>query len=79
MSYFKYKGYSYEYEDDYEEDNVKRFHTCVHPDGSRHLMAFSPYARVSAEVFKAWIDMERPGYGEFGPGNLRPEDVLPNT
>jgi hypothetical protein len=37
----------YHYWDDYEDDNIKRFHFMTGNDGKEHHIDFSPYYKVS--------------------------------
>ena len=43
----------YHYWDDYEDDNIKRFHFFAGSDGKDHHIDFSPYHRPSEEELEA--------------------------
>ena len=63
----EYKGYTYGYWDDIEEDNIKRFHEVTTPEGKTLSMPIGPYQRkVSMETFSRWIDMGMPSRKEIG-------------
>lgn len=62
-----YKGFIYQLEVDYEEDNMKRFHLVNHPDWKSYkMMPASPYMTMTKEIFERWIDMGRPTREEMG-------------
>lgn len=68
----EYKGFTYQPEDDVEEDNVKRFHE-VYFNGDRisgGWMPLSPYTTPSFELFSRWIDMGRPTRDEMGGNRI---------
>jgi hypothetical protein len=53
---WEYKGFRYEWWDEYEEDCIKRWHDCVSPEGARLPIHWSPYHIASQEEFEAWVD-----------------------
>ena len=60
-------GWTYEAEDDRDDDVVKITHWLIGPDGARHLVDVSPYDRnVSLQALAMLIDMGVPGRAEFG-------------
>lgn len=70
---FEYKGYKYSPWDDYEEDNIKRFHDVICPDGKSIMMPFSPYYHLKVEDFQLWIDSGMPTYADNGGNFLNGE------
>jgi hypothetical protein len=60
MKKFEYKGYRYEPWDDYEEDNIKRFHHVITPDGRTTSIGLSPYVKLDEDTFQKWIDLGMP-------------------
>lgn len=75
----EYKGYRYEQETDYEDDNIKLWHTAITPTGERLSIPFSPYMHPTAEDFAAWVDLGCPSRDQVQPvtgGNiLRSSDL----
>lgn len=73
MIEYEYKGYLYFQEKDYEEDNIKIFHTVVK---GGHYLSFdwSPYCTPSFEDFAAWIDLGMPD--RIGRGPLDRNDLI---
>ena len=66
-----YAGYVYDPSVDYEEDCSKIWHDVYRqadgtPIGS---VDFTPYAYMSIEDFKIWVDLGMPGRVGFGPLN----------
>lgn len=53
---FEYNGYVYEFEDDYEDDNIKRFHYIYDPNGSIVDVDISPYKHINYEEFKEIVN-----------------------
>lgn len=63
----EYKGYTYGYWDDIEEDNIKRFHEVYDPEGKRLSFPMGPYqGTVSRQTFERWIDMGMPTREQLG-------------
>ena len=56
---YEYLGYQYVPLEVFEEDNVKVFHEVLTPDGDKICMDRSPYAQVTADDFKTWVDRYR--------------------
>ena len=59
---YTYKGFTYQPEDEVEEDNVKRFHG-VYINGNYIYggsIPMSPYGYITKQMFERWIDMDRP-------------------
>ena len=73
----EYRGYIYDYEDDYEEDNIKRFHDCYcEHDGIRvhiSMVPLSPYAKMNQGLWEMWIQAGRPTREMMG--GHHPEDI----
>lgn len=67
---YTYRGITYCPEDEFEEDNVKRFHSIVIiKDGIRcdiGSVPMSPYSVLSEERFQRWIQMGRPTRDQMG-------------
>jgi hypothetical protein len=74
MEKFEYKGFKYVPWDDYEDDNIKRFHDVVAPDGSNLHIDLSPYERLNERNFQKWIDLGMPDRGT-SCGPLSNEDI----
>ena len=62
MQKFEYKHLVYEPWDDYEEDNVKRFHDVVDARYGVQLceVPLSPYEYLDFPTFKMWVDLGCP-------------------
>lgn len=56
MSNGEYKGYKYSPFDDYEEDNRKRFHYVIAPDGKHLVLPLSPYDYLYPGYLELWVD-----------------------
>lgn len=60
----EYRGYIYQYEDDFEGDNIKRFHKCYcEVKGIRIYIGsvpLSPYAAMTESLWRLWIQAGRP-------------------
>jgi hypothetical protein len=64
---YTYKGWTYTPWDEYEEDNIKRWHEFVSLDGQIIHCDFSPYARMSEEDVRLWIDLGCPERIHYRP------------
>lgn len=54
---WEYKGYIYDPEYDFYDDNKKIIHDVIFPDGERrHLNALSPYLIWTKRDFMKWVD-----------------------
>lgn len=71
---YEYKGYKYVPWDDYEDDNIKRFHDVKTPDGKTISVPCSPYTHLSETNFKRWVDMGCPSRDKFDR-NLNNSDI----
>jgi hypothetical protein len=60
-----YKGYSFEFELDWDDDVCKTYHYLILPNGNRELIDFSPYFNCSQSAFEAWIDAGKPHARSF--------------
>lgn len=60
-----YKGYGFDYDLDYEDDNCKTNHWLILPSGKREYIDFSPYFNCSQAAFEAWIDTGMPNARSF--------------
>jgi hypothetical protein len=60
LNKIEYKGFSYQFEMDYEEDNMKIFHESVDQNGKRILMDFSPYYQMTQHTFELWVESGMP-------------------
>lgn len=59
---FEYNGYKYqpEYEIEFDYDNAKIWHEFITPEGERKSADFTPYAYMTEEDFKRYIDLGMP-------------------
>jgi hypothetical protein len=64
---FKVGGWTYQAQEDREEDNIKMFHDAIGPDGKRYPIDFSPYEVMTTETFGLWIKLGMPGRTGRGP------------
>lgn len=75
---FEYRGIIYCPEDDFEEDNIKRFHHIyVEHDGIRvHAgsVPLSPYSVLTEQRFQRWIQAGRPSREKMGGHNDEDHD-----
>jgi hypothetical protein len=71
---YEYKGFKYKPEDDYEEDNIKRFHDVINPDGTRSRVPCSPYCHLTETNFRRWVDLGCPKREQFSK-NLDNKDI----
>lgn len=53
---WEYKGFRYEWWDEFDDGNMKRWHDCVSPEGERLPINWSPYRHGSQEEFEAWVE-----------------------
>lgn len=66
---YKYKGWYYEVEAEYLEDNTKHYHLAIDEKfGVSCMMPVSPYMTqpIPETVFKMWIDMGMPDRDKMG-------------
>jgi len=50
-----YQNYTYDPHDDVEEDNIKRWHDIINPDGKTVNGPWGPYEHPSFNDFKKWV------------------------
>ena len=66
----EYKGYIYRPEDDFEDDNIKRFHNVLFKIKNVYMyvdsVPLSPYEVCDEQTFQRWIEMGRPSRGILG-------------
>lgn len=63
---FEYKGYTYGYDLDYEDDNCKTNHFATR-DGETIHFDWSPYSNPTEFEFKMWVDLGCPERITNGP------------
>lgn len=63
---YSYNGVNYFYEKDYEEDNVKIFHSFSTSDVNWGSFPYSPYSVVRYSIFCRWVDMGMPTREQMG-------------
>ena len=71
---YSYNGVNYFYEKDYEEDNVKIFHSFSTDSIKWGSFPCSPYSHVSYSVFCRWVDMGMPTREQMG-GHMMSDHV----
>lgn len=69
----EYKGYTYTPSLDVDDDVTKIFHDVTAPDGKLLAVDFTPYAYMTEENLKAWIDQGMPP--RKGASPLQDEDL----
>ena len=57
--FFFYKGYHCKIQHEYEDDNVKAWHSVVGSDGKEIIADITPYDS-STETLRLWIDAGMP-------------------
>lgn len=63
---YSYNGIEYFYEKDYEEDNVKIFHSFRSGSVTFGSFPLSPYSHASYSMFCRWVDMGMPSREQMG-------------
>ena len=77
MIQHRYKGHSLRCEREPDSDGFDKLaFVCVLPDGREIDMDVSPYRRLTAEEFAAYVDMEYPTRSFFQSiGPISPDDL----
>jgi hypothetical protein len=65
----EYKGFILDEFEDVEEDSIKISHDIVRPDGSRTFVHFTPYANMTENDLRLWVELGEPGRIEYGCGS----------
>lgn len=80
---YDYRGCRYKYEDDYEENNIKRFHFCYVFIGDVEIFScnipLSPYSKMTEELFKRWVQAGRPTREKLGGHHIEDHNKYWNT
>lgn len=73
---YSYKGFVYNVDREYEEDNIKLFHsvTTELPSRVNINLDWSPYSTPTVKDFELWIDLNMPKRVNSGP--LTHQDLM---
>lgn len=54
--FYEYRGFKYSSAVDQEDDNIKRFHEVITPNGEVLMIPNSPYRAVNEFEFREWVE-----------------------
>lgn len=70
---FTYKGVTYSFMLDHEDDNVKTLHAAILADGTDIQFDWSPYSNPTQQQFERWVDLGCPE--RLGTGPINEQDL----
>lgn len=75
MKKYEYNGNVCRIEEDFEDDNIKKFHFCDN-NGKSEMIGWTPYEEMEECDFVLWVDLGKPERDTNAVGPLHTSDLI---